>query len=381
MKPGIISRYLIREIVGIFALALTIFTLVLLMGRMVKLMEMVVANGVPLPEVIRLIVLLLPSFLVLTIPMAFLLAVLLAFGRLSSDNEITVLKASGLSLNALLPPVMLCSIMAMGLTLAISVFGVPWGSLEFKKFSVEVAKKYAASAIRERIFRDDIPGVVIYVDSYDEEKSAMKRVMIQDDRDPGRPLTIFARDGVITPHGSQGALRILLRNGSIHVKGSSGEYRQIGFGEYQLMMDSGKTVPIVRTELDMHVGELYRMSKDPAVAAPIRAKTAIELQSRFAFPFAVLVFGILGIPLGIHNKRSGKTSGFATSIAVLLIYYIVLSFLRTLAEKGSLAPEIALWLPNVLFLGIGVFMFRCALQERPVLSCFSRAGKVASGNR
>jgi len=122
-----------------------------------------------------------------------LLAVLLAFGRLSSDNEITVLKASGLSLYLLLPPVLIVALLAGALTLFISLVAVPWGNSGFKQMTVDVARKYAATAIRERIFLDDIPGIVLYVDHYDEATRRMERVMIQDGRDPERPLTILQK--------------------------------------------------------------------------------------------------------------------------------------------------------------------------------------------
>jgi len=371
MKHGIINRYLMREITGIFVLGLTIFTLVLLMGRMVKLMEMVVANGVPLAEVLRLIVLLLPSFLVLTIPMAFLLAVLLAFGRLSSDNEITVLKASGLSLGALLPPVLLTATAAALLTLFISVEAVPWGNTGFKQMTMDVARKYAASAIRERIFRDDLPNIVLYVDQYDEARRTMQRVMIQDSRDAERPLTIFAKSGLISSDDGTGVLRILLKNGTIHTQ-QKDDYRLISFGEYLLTAESGRSTPLVRTEMDLGIGELRSGIASSKVSPQTRLKMATELHSRFAFPFATFVFAILALPLGLSNRRSGKGSGFTISILILLVYYVLLSFLRTLAEKGGISPVLAVWLPNLTFLSIGLLLLRLASQEMTIRSALVR---------
>jgi len=114
----ILSLYIIREITSLFLLGIAIFTLILLMGRLIKLTDMVISRGVPLGDVSRMIIYLMPSFLVFTIPMAFLLAVLLAFGRLSADNEITVLKAGGISLAQLMPPVLVCAVAASLLALA-----------------------------------------------------------------------------------------------------------------------------------------------------------------------------------------------------------------------------------------------------------------------
>lgn len=376
MNHRIINRYLIREIIGIFFLSLTIFTLVLLMGKMVKLMEMVISKGVPLTEVVSLIVLLLPSFLVLTIPMAFLLAVLLAFGRLSSDNEITVLKASGVSLGALLPPVLATAVVAALLTLFISVVAVPWGNTGFRALTVEVARKYAASAIQERIFRDDLPGVIMYVEQYDDSRHVMQRVMIQDSRDQDRPLTIFAKSGLLASDDDRGVLQMVLENGTIHTR-QKDDYRLVSFNEYHLTVDTSRSAPVVRTERDMGIQELVLQSKSTQIDPIKRRKVLVELHRRFAFPCAALVFGILAIPLGLHNRRSGKGAGFTVSILILVVYYVLMTFLETMAEKGSIPPSLAIWLPNVLFLAGGLVLFRMAAQEKTVRSLFPSVGRAA----
>src|SRR5665647_2869316 len=116
----ILFLYIVREISSLFLLGIVIFTLVLLMGRLITLTDLVVSHGVPFADVSRMILYLVPSFLVFTIPMAFLLAVLLAFGRLSADNEIVVIKASGISLIQMLPPVIVCAVVAVLLALGAS---------------------------------------------------------------------------------------------------------------------------------------------------------------------------------------------------------------------------------------------------------------------
>lgn len=372
MNHRIINRYLIREISTIFLLGLAIFTMVLLMGRMVKLLEMVVSNGVPLWDVARLIMYLLPSFLVLTIPMALLLAVLLAFGRLSGDNEITVLKACGVSLADLLPPVLIFAAMATAGALYISVVAVPWGNVRFKEFSLQVARKTSESLMQERIFRDDIPGIVMYVDTIDRTRGALKGVMIHDARDPQRPITIFAHEGVVDSGNSETVLTMLLYNGTIHTTGNKLEYRHVQFDQYLLTakLNTGN-VALNRAERDMTASQLFAGSSDMTLPPVRRLKMASELHVRFAFPFATLVFAVIAIPLGVQNRRSGKGGGFTMSIIVLLVYYVIMSFLRTLAEKGSLPPLIALWLPNLLFLGVGLLLLYRAAQEKqlPRLSC------------
>ena len=363
----ILSFYIIREIASLFLLGITVFTLVLLMGRLIKLTELVVSRGVPLADVVSMIMYLMPSFLVFTIPMAFLLAVLLAFGRLSADNEITIIKASGISLVQIMPPVLFCALVAALLALSASLVGVPWGNSAFKELTFRVLKQNASATIREKVFWDEIPGVVLYTDQYDDRLQTLKGVLIHDGRDPDRPMTIFAKQGVVTGGSGRQALQLSLSDGSIHAAGKGVEYRLVHFGEYIMSVGGeGGVAGISLNEFDMGVAELQNKIANPATAPRMRLKMLSELHSRFAFPFASLVFAFIAIPLGIQNRRSGKSAGFSVSIGILLAYYLMLAFVRALAEKGSIPPFIALWLPNVIFMGIGWYLLRLSSLERSI---------------
>ncbi|WP_239077507.1 LPS export ABC transporter permease LptF [Geobacter sp. SVR] len=368
----LINLYIIREISVLFLLGITVFTLILLMGRLIKLTDLVISRGVPLADVARMILYLMPSFLVFTIPMAFLLAVLLAFGRLSTDNEITVMKAGGISLVQLMPPVVLCALVTATMALAAGVVGVSWGNTAFKRLSFEVVKQNVTVTIREKVFWDDIPGIVLYTDHYDEEQRLLKGVIIHDGRDKQRPMTIFASDGTITGGDAREDIRLILHHGSIHATGKEKEYRLVNFGEYAMTIGAPLgSGGIGRNELDMSPRELLRQMDDPAAPRPARLKAAAEFHSRVALPFASLVFAVLAVPLGIQSRRSGKSAGFSLSIGILLAYYILLALLRTLAERGGLPPALALWLPNLLFFGLGWALLRLASQERSLAGLLS----------
>jgi lipopolysaccharide export system permease protein len=367
MMKRILSLYIIREIASLFLLGIVVFTLILLMGRLIKLTDLVISRGVPMADISRMILYLMPSFLVFTIPMAFLLAVLLAFGRLSADNEITVMKSGGLSLVQIMPPVVLCAMVAVLLTLAASTIGVPWGNTAFKRISFEILKQNVAATIREKVFWDEIPGIVLYADHYDEQKQTLRGVIIQDSRDQARPMTIFAAAGKVGCTPGQLDICLVLNNGSIHAAEKGDEYRLVNFGEYVLTVAGpGKEGGIGRNELDMGIGELRRQISDPATPKATRLKMTAEWQSRFAFPFASLVFAVVAVPLGIQNRRSGKSAGFSVSIGILLAYYVLLSLLRTLAERGTLPAGVALWLPNMIFLAAGWYCLRMASLERSI---------------
>ena len=363
----ILSLYIIREISSLFLLGIVIFTLVLLMGRLITLTDLVVSHGVPLADVSRMILYLIPSFLVFTIPMAFLLAVLLAFGRFSADNEIVVMKSSGLSLLQVMPPVIVCALVAVLLSLGASTIGVPWGNSAFKELTFQVLKRNITATIREKTFWDDIPGVVMYTDQYDERSQKLKGVVINDGRNPDQPMTIFARDGIVTSVAGSQALLLSLHDGSIHIAGAGGLYRLVRFGEYSMTVgEKASNNGISRNEPDLWLSELRRQIDDPGISAGNRLKSLAEFHSRFTFPFASLVFAILAVPLGIQNRRTGKSGGFTVSIAIILTYYILMSVVRTLAEKGVVAPVVALWIPNLIFFFMGCFFLRLASHEKRI---------------
>lgn len=363
----ILSLYIIREISSLFLLGIVIFTLVLLMGRLITLTDLVVSHGVPLSDVARMILYLIPSFLVFTIPMAFLLAVLLAFGRLSADNEIVVLKAGGISIIQMMPPVIFCALMAVLLALGASAIAVPWGNSAFKELSFQVLKNNVTATIREKTFWDDIPGVVMYTDHYDESGQALKGIIIHDGRNSERPMTIFAKNGVLSAAAGSQALLLSLYDGSIHMTGAGNVYRLVHFGEYLMTVgEKGKGAGISRNESDMWLSELRSRIDNAATSPKDRLKTQAELHSRFTFPFASLVFAILAVPLGIQNRRSGKSGGFTVSLAIILSYYILMSVVRTFAERGAVPPAVALWIPDFAFFCLGCFLLRRASLEQSI---------------
>lgn len=357
--------YLFREIAGPFFLGMGVFTLVLLMGKLIKLAEMVVAKGVPLLDVLQLILSMLPSFFLVTIPMAFLLALLLAIGRLSADSEITAIKACGISLYGLLPPVLSFAFLAYLATTLVTVYALPWGNEAFKQTLYNIMEAKATLSIKEQVFDDKFKGVVLYVDRHIEKSRTLTGVLIQDERKPEEPSTIFARSGEIVPDKERKELLIRLRDGAIHRAMPNKGYRLIQFGEYDLTLDMERSAErMSRDERDMTISELRQNIAKTGDAAAKRTML-LEYHKRFSFPFACFVFALVGVPLGVQNQRSGRAGGFSMSIALLLAYYILLSAGQRLGGKLGIPPGLSTWGPNIFFLFIGGRLFFSAAMEKP----------------
>ncbi len=363
----LLFRYICAETAVPFALGLTVFTFVLLMGRLLKLAEMVFARGVPFLDVARLILYMLPSFLLVAIPMAFLLAVLLAMGRLSADSEVTAMKASGMSIGTIAVPVIVFGVITYAVTTFVSVYALPWGNTAFKKFLHGVIETRAAMSITEKVFNDEFPGLVIYVDGFDPKSGRISGILIHDERNPDEPSTIFAASGQLATNPEERIVRLRLDNGGIHRGIGTGGYRLVEFTSYDLSIALQQEQKKARlNEEDMTLGELLARTKSPEEQPKLVREMHFELHKRFALPFACVVFAIIAVPLGIQNQRSGRAGGFASGIILLMLYYILMSAGKTVNEKGIAPAFVAVWIPNALFLGLGIFLLKRAALDRAI---------------
>jgi len=361
-----LQRYIFSEMPAPFVVGMITFTFVLLMGRFLKLSEMVVEKGVPFSDVLRLIAYLLPSFWLFTIPMALLLAVLLAFGRLSGDSEITAMKSCGISLYGLLPPPLVFAFLTSAACAAVTAYGVPWGNNAFKTLLVQIAQSSAGVVIKEKVFNDTFPGLVIYTDGIDPKGQTMTGVIIHDERDPKEPATVFAKRGALIADPKQKSMEFHLQDGSIHRTAGKGDYKMVQFSEYNLRVALNKGEKThERDETEMTLSELLhppsgRYSKKELL------DMRLEFHNRLALPFSCFVFTLLAVPLGIQNRRSGKSGGFSLSIGVLVLYYIALSGFKGMGQREVIAPFVASWSPNVIFLLLALYLFKKTAEEEPL---------------
>jgi lipopolysaccharide export system permease protein len=207
----IVHRYILWEILVPFAFGLSLFTFVLLIARLLKLIELVVNRGVPALSILRLFGYIMPAFLEVTFPMAMLLGILVAFGRLSADSELVALRSSGLSLYQLVPPVAIVVVLATVATAGLSFWARPWGNRSLKSALFDIARTRASAGIRPQVFNDDFAGLVIYTEGVDATNDELHHVLISDERDSSQRNIIFARNGTMIsdPNAQTVTLRLL----------------------------------------------------------------------------------------------------------------------------------------------------------------------------
>ena len=377
-----IDRYIFKEIVVPFFLGLGVFTFVLLIARILKLVELVVNRGVPLWQMLKLFSYILPAFLEVTVPMALLLSILVGFGRLSSDSEIIAMKASGLSLYQMARPVLVFTLLVYSLSLALSLYVRPWGNRLLKAGLYQVAKTRASVGLREGVFNADFPGLVIYVNKIEPGGTRFGGVMISDTRKDSQHNTAFARVGILVNNEQHQTLTLRLLDGYIEsASPSETTFHETEFAIYDINLDWGEALANLKpTGLDpkeMTLSELRHTIATKNAAGKPSFVEQVELQRKFSIPFACLVFAALGMPLGIQSSRAVRSRGFSVSLALIFAYYIMLTLAENLGERGTIPPAIALWFPNVVFAIGGAHLFFTAARERPLLHLDSIEARMA----
>ena len=368
----IIDRYILKEIAYPFFLILFVLTFVLLMGKIIQLMDLMVNKGVSFIDISKLFLLLTPAFLILTIPISLLISILIGLGRLSGDNELTILKASGMSLYRLVGPVALASLIAFTITAVTSLFLVPHSKYATKNLLFNVAKKKASVGIKEKVFNDDFKGIVLYAESIPVHGDYMEGVIIQDTRISKEPSTIIAEKAFLVSDPSLMTVTLRLENGSTHtVDKMLKNYRKMDFNSYDVNLDIESSIAEAKKvgakdSTEMTVWELSQKLKTASLEDAVFREMAIEFYKTITTPLACIVFGILGIPLSIRAHRAVRSRGFTLGLIIVFIYYIIRLGGEALIETGRLSPLIGTWSPNIIFCIAGFYLLIRSANDRPL---------------
>lgn len=377
-----IDRYIAREIAIPFLLGIAIFTLILLVARILRLVELVVNRGVPFLQVVELFSFILPSFLEVTVPMAMLLAIMVALGRLSSDSEIVALRSCGYSLAQIARPVLAVATATFVLSLALSVFARPWGNRLLRDGLYEIAKMRAGAGIQAKIFTDEFAGLVLYVNEVTPPGNVLQGVLISGNFDPGeragigagRPTektTVVAKSGILVSDETTRVLTLRLYDGSLHAISRDGtSYHRTDFATYDVSLDIDAALanlePSTPEAKEIPTRDLFQRWKDPDSDRETRNLFEVELARRFTLPFACLAFAAVAIPLGIRPSSAARARSFAISLVLIFTYYLLLTLGESLAERQVLPSLAALWIPNVASFALAWLLYRRAAGEVPV---------------
>jgi lipopolysaccharide export system permease protein len=352
----LLDRYIFSELLAPFGLSLGALCFVMLTKELLRLVELLVAKGVGLLPVLKVFAHLLPSFLVLTLPIAGIIASITAFGRLSFDKELVAMRAAGVSLFRLARPVFLFAMLVFSLTLFLAQWGQPWSSLNLKKVALNLLRDQLVLALERGTFNEPIPRLVIFVTDA-QEPDTTPSIFISDERNVEDPRIIVAARYQVLMEASNNHVALRLQNGVIHSHPhQADQYQETSFASYDLKLSLNQSEYSTTEERPSYDSIMARLDQS-AWRDPAALRRLIEYYKDLAFPTASLIFCILGVPVGIVSKRSGRIGGFAVGVVIVIIYYVLNVACEFLVTTMVIPPFAGAWVPNGVFILITLWWF------------------------
>jgi LPS export ABC transporter permease LptF len=351
-KPSIIFRYLLREVIPFALLTWLILTSLVVAQQLSRQSGLVLIATVPLALTIKFIALLLPSVIIITLPIAILMGTLIACNRLAADSELTALRASGVRTASLAAPFLALALGGTIVTLALTLETIPRALGRIQTLRSSALLQGVATQIASRAFIDRFPNYLLYIHEIDERAGGWEGVFLLNYRE-GQPTTVLtARRGRLrlAAAGEQLSLEIELEGGtsltSLSGSNSIATRSVASFEKLYLRLadlQSERAEGAVRIE-ERSTGALRQLFADRD--RQIRRQAQTEYHKRFALPLACLVLATVAFRLGTGSRRSGKALGVTISFLIGLLYYLISVAGQNLVLSGVLLPWAGVWLAN-----------------------------------
>lgn len=371
-----LDRYVISEVLGPLVLGFLVYTFIILAQFLLQSAEMIVRRGVPAGMVGRLLLLSLPNIVVLTVPMSFLFAILVAVGRFSADSELIAMRSSGVSLLSLYRPILLLSLLLTLFNTYLMVTLLPAGNNALQRLRIDIVTESINKQVEPRVFYDEWTGFVLYVWDSPTGEDVWNGVFLAESK-PGQDTQLTI--------ASQGRVQV----------GESGERVLLELTDavtHKVDLDRPEKYHVIRHESlerlveerfssnqrgrqaaskglrEKTISELRRDMRDPDFPIELVRLAEVEIHKKFSLPAACLVFGLIALPLGFNSKRGGsRSSSFALSIIVILFYWVLLNNGEEAARVGKMAPWLAMWLPNILLAVFGLYLLARRNSDKSLL--------------
>jgi lipopolysaccharide export system permease protein len=372
-------RYLLAEMLMPFGMALGLISFLLLMNRILTLVDLVLKQGVPIYTVLELILYVLPATFAITVPMSLLVAVLLAMGRLAGDLELVALRAGGVSLARLYPPLIALGLLASLGMLAFNESLLPRANESYRALFYDVLRQRSDVALQEQAWVSDFHGVILYVNAKDKATQELRDISILRPETAEQPLQwIRAKRGRLVSDPNSYKVYLDLYDGRVqYLGGLRGEdLTELDFQSSRVDMDIGGALAQIqgqdRKPQEMSMREIAAAIDAMPPADPRRPHYSTEMHKKAAIPFACLFFMLCGVPLGTLTRKGGRILGFVMAIALIFVYYLFLSLGQTYGDDGRLPGWAAMWLPNLVMGGLALGVGWGAFKERGLFA-FARA--------
>jgi lipopolysaccharide export system permease protein len=373
--PWTFYRYILSEVFRPFMGAVVFFLFVLLMFQVIRLSDFFVVHNVSGYSILSLLGYLSLTFTPVIVPIAFLLAVLLGFGRLSGDSEVLAFRAAGLSIYSMLVPVMAFSVVLALVTTFCNFYFVPYGSRMFRYELFRISNTKAIATIHPGTFTEGFFDLVLYADQVDSKKNTLEKVLIYDERKKDTAVTVVAHNGEILANlqDQNGIPGLVLRlfKGSLHRSDPlKNIYEKTNFDVYDIFLRI-ETAKVVGVEVPktMDISVLHKRLQElrQKITAGVILQGderldyinfGVEYWKRMALSFSCFIFAIMGVAFGVVRTRTVRSNSFLICLLVLLVYWGVYSVGHNFASDGKVPAFVGMWSANLLLLIIALVTLR-----------------------
>ncbi|MBD6615989.1 YjgP/YjgQ family permease [Komarekiella sp. 'clone 1'] len=363
------DRYLISELLPTFLFGVGAFSSIgVTIDAVFDLVRKIVEAGLPVDIAIQVFLLKLPNFIVLAFPMSTLLATLMTYSRLSSESELIALRGCGVSVYRMVLTAVMMSLVVTGMTFVFNEHIAPAANYQAGLTLDAALKSDKPTFKQQNIFypeyRDDpqpdgsknkILTRLFYADQFDGKR--MKGLTIIDRSTKGLNQIVVSESAQW--NGSQNVWDFY--NGTIYFVAPDRSYRNIVRFEHQQLQLPRTPLSLAEKSRDygeMNIGEALDQLEVELLSGDRQKirKLQVRIQQKIALPFVCVVFGLVGAAMGTVPQRTGKGTSFGISVIVIFSYYLIFFISGAMGQAGILSPFMGAWLPNFMFLGVGVFL-------------------------
>ncbi len=359
-----LDRYLVKEMSAPFLLSIFVLTFLILIHQLFRLMELAIDKGVDFISIAKIFLYLLPSFFLVTLPMAMIFTSVTTFHRLSLDNEIVALKSAGIGMRRLMYPVFFFSLFVALLTLTMGLTAQPWGGTSFKSLALNLLKRNAFVTLEEGRFNGVFENMVIYVESM-PTFTEMNGVFIYDARKPGMPILVTAQKGILVTDTENHAVELHLKNGSLHRRGeNSPNHHRMTFSTYDFKIEYASYMQEPTGNSDTPSYDEIKRRVETSRGKDMRLLRQLSgFYKNFSLSLASLVLGMVGIPLGILSGKLGRPGGFIAGMGVILTYYLLNVFGDFLLSARIVTPFLSVWIPHLVLVPFSIYLLVVTVLE------------------
>lgn len=356
----IIHNYLLNEFFAAFLLAMFVLTFVMALGNIIYLVGLVISKGISFVTVTKLLAYTLPYSIQFILPIAIMAGLLLSLGRLSSDNEIISIRASGMSSVKIMKPFFVLGIVFALFSVILNDRVTPYAHLQRRAILREIGAKNPTAVLEPGIFINAFDKYILFV--YEINGNQFRNIRIYEPQSGNKlPRTIIAKRGEFITLSDKNILKLKLIDGTADEidPNDPNNFYKINFHTYFMTLDFAEKeskVALGKKTKDMALKELWSQMQDLRALKIDDDPVATEFHKRIALSFSAIIFFLLGVPLGIISRRKEKAANIAFAFSIVGVYFILTLCAEALSSQGNLAPSSGMWIPNIIFGILGIFL-------------------------